>query len=142
MGFGGGGLTESKWLLLLRKIANLNDSLQRSTPHCLAAIFNSQLPSPILSLKMPPKERAFFVLFEDCPRGEGRCVAIKRQRWSRGNFASRHHFDASPGSSGSENSGTEAVTGTAPFCLKALKHKEDVFPKRNSPDRKPELLEV
>ena len=28
---------------------------KKSTPHCLAAIFDSQLPSPELPLKMPPK---------------------------------------------------------------------------------------
>ena len=34
---------------------HLDASRQKLTPHCLAAIFDSQLPSPKLSLKMPPK---------------------------------------------------------------------------------------
>ena len=34
---------------------NLDASRQKLTPHCLAGIFDSQLPSPKLSLKMPPK---------------------------------------------------------------------------------------
>ena len=33
---------------------HLDASRQRLTPHCLAAICDSQLPSPELSLKMPP----------------------------------------------------------------------------------------
>ena len=34
---------------------HLDASRQKLTSHCLAAIFDSQLPSPKLSLKMPPK---------------------------------------------------------------------------------------
>ena len=34
---------------------HLDASRQKLTPHCLAAIFDSQLPSPKLSLRMPPK---------------------------------------------------------------------------------------
>ena len=34
---------------------HLNGSRRKLTPHCLAAIFDSQLPSPKLSDKMPPK---------------------------------------------------------------------------------------
>ena len=86
---------------------HLDASRQKLTPHCLAAIFDSQLPSPKLSLKMPPKlplphNRGHFFLFQNCPRGEGNCAAIERQKLSRGNFclaaifASRHQ-DASPG---------------------------------------------
>ena len=47
------------------------------TPHRLAEILDSQLPSPTLSLKMPPKlpppphKRGHFVLFQNCPCGEG-----------------------------------------------------------------------
>ena len=70
---------------------HLNASRQKLTPHCLAAIFDSQLPSPKLSLKMPPKlplphNRGHFLLFQNCPRGEGNCAAIERQKLSRGNF--------------------------------------------------------
>ena len=70
---------------------HLDASRQKLTPHCLAAIFDSQLPSPKLSPKMPPKlplptiEDIFF-LFQNCPRGEGNCAAIERQKVSRGNF--------------------------------------------------------
>ena len=70
---------------------HLDASRQKLTPHCLAAIFDSQLPSPKLSLKMPPKlplphNRGHFFLFQNCPRGEGNCAAIERQKLSRGNF--------------------------------------------------------
>ena len=34
---------------------HLDVSQQKVTPHCLATIFDSQLPSPKLSPKMPPK---------------------------------------------------------------------------------------
>ena len=70
---------------------HLDASRQKLTPHCLAAIFDSQLPSPKLSLNMPPKlplphNRGHFFLFQNCPRGEGNCAAIERQKLSRGNF--------------------------------------------------------
>ena len=70
---------------------HLDASRQKLTPHCLAAIFDSQLPSPKLSHKMPPKlplphNRGHFFLFQSCPRGEGNCAAIERQKLSRGNF--------------------------------------------------------
>ena len=70
---------------------HLDASRQKLTPHCLAPIFDSQLPSPKLSLKMPPKlplphNRGHFFLFQNCPRGEGICAAIERQKLSRGNF--------------------------------------------------------
>ena len=70
---------------------HLDASRQKLTPHCLAAIFDSQLPSPKLSLKMPPKlplphKRGLFFFFQNCPRGEGNCAAIERQKLSRGNF--------------------------------------------------------
>ena len=69
----------------------LDASRQKLTPHCLAAIFDSQLPSPKLSLKMPPElplphNRGHLFLFQNCPRGEGNCAAIERQKLSRGNF--------------------------------------------------------
>ena len=61
------------------------------TPHCLAAIFDSRIPSPKLYLKMPPKlplphNRGHFFLFQNCPRGEGNCAAIEWKKLSRGNF--------------------------------------------------------
>ena len=70
---------------------HLDASRQKLTPHCLAAIFDSQLPSLKLSLKMPPKlplphKRGHFLLFQNCPRGEGSCAATERQKLSRGNF--------------------------------------------------------
>ena len=70
---------------------HLDASRQKLTPHCLAAIFDSQLPSLKLSLKMPPKlplphNIGHFALFQNCPRGEGNCAAIERQKLSRGKF--------------------------------------------------------
>ena len=70
---------------------HLDASRQKLTPHCLAAIFDSQLPSLKLSLKMPPKlplphNGGHFLLFQNCPHGEGNCAAIERQKLSRGNF--------------------------------------------------------
>ena len=66
-------------------------SRQKLTPHCLEAIFDSQLPSPKLSPKMPPKlslphKRGLFILFQNEPRGEGNCETSERQKLSRGNF--------------------------------------------------------
>ena len=70
---------------------HLDASRQKLTPHCLAAIFDSQLPSPKLSLKMLPKlplphNRGHFFLFQNCPRGEGDCAAkiVLRQFLPRG----------------------------------------------------------
>ena len=45
-------------------------SRQKLSPHCLEAIFDSQLPSPKLSPKMPPKlslphKRGLFILFQN-----------------------------------------------------------------------------
>ena len=59
-------------------------------PHYLADIFDSQLHSPKLSLKMPPKaplphKRGLVFLFQNCPRREGNCAAIERLKSSRGN---------------------------------------------------------
>ena len=70
---------------------HLDVSRQKLTPHCLATIFDAQLPSPKLSPKMPPKlslahKRGHFFLFQNCPRGEGNCETIERQKVSRGNF--------------------------------------------------------
>ena len=49
---------------------HLDASRQKLTPYCLAAIFDSQLTSPKLSLKMPPKlplphKRGHFFLFQN-----------------------------------------------------------------------------
>ena len=57
--------------------------------YCLAAIFDSQLTSPKLSFKMPPKlplphKRGHFFLCQNWPHGEGNCAAIERQKLSRG----------------------------------------------------------
>ena len=70
---------------------HLDASRQKLTPHCLAAIFDSQLPSPEVSLKMPPKlplphKRGLSCLFQNYPRGEGNCAAVERQKLSRGSF--------------------------------------------------------
>ena len=63
---------------------HLDASRQKLTAHCLAAIFDSQLPSPKLSLKLPPKlplphKRGHFFLFQNCPCGEGNSAVIERQ---------------------------------------------------------------
>ena len=70
---------------------HLDVSGQKLSPHCLETIFDSQLPSPKLSPKMPPKlslphRRGHFFLFQNYPCGEGNCEAIERQKLSRGNF--------------------------------------------------------
>ena len=70
---------------------HLDASQQKLTPHFLAATFDSRLPSPKLSLKMPPKmplphKRGHIFLFQNFPRGEGNCAAIERPKLSRGNF--------------------------------------------------------
>ena len=64
---------------------------QKLSPHCPETIFDSQLPSPKSSPKMPPKlslphRRGYFFLFQNYPCGEGNCEAIERQKLSRGNF--------------------------------------------------------
>ena len=70
---------------------HLDVSRPKLTPHCLATIFDSQLPSPKLSPKMHPKlslahKRGHFFLFQNDPCGEGNCETIERQKSSRGNF--------------------------------------------------------
>ena len=70
-------------------------SRHKLTPHCLATIFDSQLPLPKLSPKMPPKlslahKKGHFFLFQNYPRGEGNCETIERQKLSHGKFAPRH----------------------------------------------------
>ena len=76
---------------------HLNASRQKLTPHCLAAIFDSQLPSPKLSLKMPPKSIASPLTregFFSCLKIGPAVRVIPRQlsghKMSLGNFASRH----------------------------------------------------
>ena len=80
---------------------HLDASRQKLTPHCLAAIFDSQLPSPKLSLKMPPKmplphNRGHFFLFQNCPRGGVIARQLSGKNCLAAIFASRHQ-DASPG---------------------------------------------
>ena len=53
---------------------HLDVSGQKLSPHCLETIFDSQLPSPKLSPKMPPKlslphRRGHFFLFQNYPCG-------------------------------------------------------------------------
>ena len=62
---------------------------QKLSPHCLETSFDSQLPSPKSSPKMPPKlflphRRGHFFLFQNYPCGEGNREAIERQKLSRG----------------------------------------------------------
>ena len=87
---------------------HLDVSGQKLSPHCLETIFDSQLPSPKSSPKMPPKlslphRRGHFFLFQNYPRGEGNCEAIERQKLSRGNFlpwdikmSRRAHWEGDP----------------------------------------------
>ena len=105
---------------------------QKLTPHCLAAIFDSQLPSPKLSLKMPPKlplphNRGHFFLFQNCPRGEGNCAAIERQKLSRGNFclAASRCLSWPSGKGTHEKSKVSSLCGTPKILRKERKtHKK------------------
>ena len=70
---------------------HLNASRQKLTPHCLAAIFDSQLPHPNCLLEclpncLSPTREGFFSSFKNCPYGEGNCAATERQKLSGGNF--------------------------------------------------------
>ena len=70
---------------------HLDVSRQKLTRQCLATIFDSQLPSPKLSPKMPPNlslahKRGHLLLFQNDPCGEGNCETIERQKLSRDNF--------------------------------------------------------
>ena len=66
---------------------HLDASRQKFTPHCLAAISDSELPSLKVPPKLPlPHNRGHVFLFQHCPRGEGNCSAIERQKVSGGNF--------------------------------------------------------
>ena len=60
---GGGGFPEGP-------ARQIDVSRQKLSPHCLEAIFDSQLPSPKLSPQMPPKlslphKRGLFILFQN-----------------------------------------------------------------------------
>ena len=68
---------------------HLDVSGQKLSPHCLETIFDSQLPSPKSSPKMPPKlslphTKGHFFFFQNYSCGEGNCKAIERQKLSRG----------------------------------------------------------
>ena len=80
---------------------HLDASRQKLTPHCLAAIFDSQLPSPKLSLKMPPKlplphNRGIFSSFKIAPVVRVTARQLSGKNCLAAIFASRHR-DASPG---------------------------------------------
>ena len=80
---------------------HLDASRQKLTPHCLAAIFDSQLPSPKLSLKMPPKlplphNRGHFSSFKIAPVVRVIARQLSGKNCLAAIFASRHQ-DASPG---------------------------------------------
>ena len=73
----------------------LRDILMSRGKNWLPAISRQFLtlnyPRPKLSPNMPPKlplphNRGHFFLFQNCPRGEGNCAAVERQKLSRGNF--------------------------------------------------------
>ena len=77
-------------ILSQRALRHLDVSRQKWTPHCLATIFDSQLPSPKLSPRLPlrlslaHKRRAF------CAQKNFPAVRVtattERQKLSRGNF--------------------------------------------------------
>ena len=98
---------------------HLNASQQRLTPHCLAAILELQLPSPELSLKVPPKsppqERGFFWgLFQESLPRRGQC-GTWAAKLSRGYFC----LAAFRGLSGPSESPLRR-TGLYGICLKLL----------------------
>ena len=73
-------------------VRHLDVSQQKQSPYFLGTIFDSQLPSPKLSPKTPPKlplahkKRLFLPLSKLPPPGEGYCETIERQKLSLGNF--------------------------------------------------------
>ena len=80
---------------------HLDASRQKLTPHCVAAIFDSQLPSPKLSPKMPsqlplPHKRGLFFLFQSCPAVRVIVRQLSGKNCLAAIFASRHQ-DASLG---------------------------------------------
>ena len=90
---------------------------QKLSPHCLEPIFDSQLPSPKSSPKMPPKlslphRRGHFFLFQNYPCGEGNCEAIERHLDVPGQFLSRDiKMSRRAHWSGTENQPKEEVFG-------------------------------
>ena len=79
----------------------LDASRQKLTPYCLAAIFDSQLPSPELSLKMPPRlplphKRGHLSSFKIDPVVRVTARQLSSKNCLAAIFASRHQ-DASPG---------------------------------------------
>ena len=73
---------------------HLDVSRQKLSPHCLVTIFDSQLPSPKLSPKVPPKmslahKRGLFSLSQNDPRGEGNCETIEKTKIVSRQFLSR-----------------------------------------------------
>ena len=91
---------------------HLDASRQKLSPHCLAAIFDSQLPSPKLPLKMPnasqtvspPQERAFFSSFKIAPAVRVIARQLSGKNCLAAIFASWHQ-DASPGPLGKTKGG-------------------------------------
>ena len=80
---------------------HLDASRQTLTPHCLAAMFDSQLPSPKLSLKLPPNlplphKRGFVSSFKITPAVRVIAQQLSGKKSLAAIFASRHQ-DASPG---------------------------------------------
>ena len=74
---------------------HLDVSRQKLTPHCLATIFDSQLPSPTLSLKMPPKmspahKRGFFFSFKIAPTVRVTARQLRDKNCLTAIFAPRH----------------------------------------------------
>ena len=79
-GVGERGLCKGKETFVLKTLCRratpegparqIDVSRQKLSPHCLEAIFDSQLPSPKLSPRMPPKlslphKRGLFILFQN-----------------------------------------------------------------------------
>ena len=82
----GGSLTPSR---------HLDVSRRKLTPHCLATIFDSQLPSPKLSPKMPPKlslahKRGPFSSFKITPAVRVTARQLRDKNCLAAIFAPRH----------------------------------------------------
>ena len=70
---------------------HLDASRQKLTPHCLAAIFDSQSPHPNCLFKcLPnclfPHKKGLVSVFQKCPHAKGNCKTTERQKLSRGKF--------------------------------------------------------
>ena len=70
-------------------------SRQKLSPHCLEAIFDSQLPSPKLSPKMPPElslphKRGLFVLLQNYPMARVIARQVRDKNCLAAIFAPRH----------------------------------------------------